>query len=74
MYIYIYISIGKALLKIPLPPTISVLPCQIEGPQFDTGVFLRCAICSHAGLAPGFPTRTQSERHPRCAFGEPACT
>jgi len=38
------------------------------------GGFLQCAICNHAGLAPGCPTQTQSERHHRCAFSEPACT
>jgi hypothetical protein len=29
--------IGKAVFKRLLPPTVSFLPCRIEGPLFDTG-------------------------------------
>jgi len=45
-----------------------------RGPSIRHGVFLRCAICSRAWLAPGCPAHPQSELHHRCALGEPACT
>jgi len=43
------IFIGNAVFKRPISPTISFLLCQIEGPLFDTGVFLRCSFCSCSG-------------------------
>ena len=39
MSLCLYVSMfrGKAVFKRPLSPTISFLPCRIEGPLFDTG-------------------------------------
>ena len=70
--IFIYYDIGTVVFKRPLSPTISFLTCRREGLLFEG--FLQCAICSRAGLVPGCPTHAQSERHHRCALGEPACT
>ena len=44
-----HIFMGNPVFKRPLSPTISFLPCRIEGPLFDTGVVLRCAICTARG-------------------------
>ena len=45
-----------------------------RGPSIRHGVFLQCAICNRAGLAPGCPTHAQSKRHLQCTLGESACT
>jgi len=49
MNIYVYIFLGKAVFKRPLSPTISFLPCQIEGPLFDTGIFCGAPLAAARG-------------------------
>ena len=71
---YVYIFIVKVFFKRPLSPTMSFLPCRIEGPLFDTGVSCGAPCAAARGLAPCCPTHAQSQRHHRCTFGEPACT